>query len=779
MADLLLAWMKRKGVPVTREKYLALNYGDELPEPWMPEHEAELPEELQRTEGHDGLDLQEDKYDPSEPRDPKGSATGGRWTSAGASAGEGYSSSARLIDGVIHTNNVYDAQRALFENRRVELKQIRQVSTLIQRLGETAAEMLEQGDKAPVFNLCNVSVEGTNLFCAESKGIPRVKMPVIRAKKTKEFVAYLKGRGYSMEKGLERADHLRSTQDEIDGAKVAANMTRIDKEGFYKRIIVSRDGYILDGHHTWAGQLGVDARDGSLKNDKHVRITRVDISITKLLAEAETWTGGKGKKAAGQDAIDYDPEQPRDPAGTSTGGQWTSGGSGGERTTQGYAGAEAGAGAGGGGGGGARSADEAQRSAAKAAGGHTPLTGLPQKPLKVGGSYYVPGPLGKAREAADAYMKSAGLTYDRPKTYAKLDKERAARVAVEFEKMQHNPDDPAVKASYEALAKETLAQWQEIKKTGLKVEWIKPGQADPYAETPRLSAVDVIENNHWWGFPTDQGFGSDTPAAAAAIHNNPMLQPTDEVVDGRKLVVNDVFRIVHDYFGHFKEGNGFRAEGEENAWRSHSAMYSELARGAMTAETRGQNSWVNYGPFGEANRKASAGDTHYAPQKVGLMPKWASDEGRGDELPFALPGDDKLLLITHEPSHEQYDKWEIQIQERQNEIEKAEQIGSDEDDNLHRMKTALKEYRAASLETKDANKIGLSVVYGGPHDADETKLLAVTLVRFNPQEKIARVTLSGAIDANAHDKSLKMMVDRYGGRSRVSKVLLGAVILIP
>ena len=289
---------------------------------------AVFPWEDLRFKGDDSIN---DKYDPNEPRDPKGSETGGRWTSGGAGEhpGKGYSASAKLVGDVIHTSNVYDAQRALFENRKVELKQIKQVSTLIQRLGETAREMLEHGEKAPVFNLCNVSIKGTNLFCAESKGIPRVKMPVIRAKKTKEFVEHLKSRGYKTEKSTERADHLRSTQDEIDGAKVASNMTRIDKEGFYKRIIVSRDDYILDGHHTWAGQLGVDARDGSLKGDKHVRITRVDISITKLLAEAETWTGGKGKKAAGQDAIDYDPNEPRDPKGSPTGGQWTKGGGGG------------------------------------------------------------------------------------------------------------------------------------------------------------------------------------------------------------------------------------------------------------------------------------------------------------------------------------------------------------------------------------------------------------------------------------------------------------------
>jgi hypothetical protein len=245
------------------------------------------------------------KYDPNEPRDP-----GGKWTDGGSDGsddgdegkhpGEGYSTSARLIKGVIHTNNVYDAQRALFEKKKVELSQPKQVSTLIKRLGETAKEMEEHGEKAPLFNLCDVSVKGTNLFCAESKGIPRVEMPVIPAKQTKAFVAHLEDQGYVVEKGKEYAANLRATQDQIDGAKVAVSMKRLKKEGVYKRIIVSKDDYILDGHHTWAGQLGLDAKDNNLHDDKSVKIFRVDISITKLLAEAEKWTGGKGKKPAGQ-----------------------------------------------------------------------------------------------------------------------------------------------------------------------------------------------------------------------------------------------------------------------------------------------------------------------------------------------------------------------------------------------------------------------------------------------------------------------------------------------
>jgi len=52
----------------------------------------------------------------------------------------------------------------------------------------------------------------------------------------------------------------------------------------------------------------------------------------------------------------------------------------------------------------------------------------------------------------------------------------------------------------------------------------------------------------------------------------------------------------------------------------------------MTSETRGQNSWVNYGPNGEANRTASAEDTKFADQKVGLMPEWTWTEGIAGDM---------------------------------------------------------------------------------------------------------------------------------------------------
>lgn len=265
--------------------------------------------------------------------------------------------------------------------------------------------------------------------------------------------------------------------------------------------------------------------------------------------------------------------------------------------------------------------------ARQAARGVSKLVGLPDLPIGVGGEWYIAGPVGVAHDAARDYVEGTGQPYTPVRNYVPVDEARAKRIAAAFDEMKHSPNDPEVKAAYRAMIDETLAQYQVIKATGLKVEFITG--ADPYAESPRQAIVDVVQNNHLWVFPTDNGFGS----SGADVSGNPLLELTDEYIDGKRLRANDVFRIVHDYFGHIKDGNGFRAEGEENAWRSHAAMYSPLARRAMTTETRGQNSWVNFGPQGEKNRKATAAETVYADQKIGLLPEWVSEEGRTDAVP--------------------------------------------------------------------------------------------------------------------------------------------------
>lgn len=57
---------------------------------------------------------------------------------------------------------------------------------------------------------------------------------------------------------------------------------------------------------------------------------------------------------------------------------------------------------------------------------------------------------------------------------------------------------------------------------------------------------------------------------------------------------NEMFRAVHDAYGHGIHGNPFGAKGEEIAYHTHAQMYSPLARLAVAGETRGQNSNVNF-----------------------------------------------------------------------------------------------------------------------------------------------------------------------------------------
>lgn len=286
-------------------------------------------------------------------------------------------------------------------------------------------------------------------------------------------------------------------------------------------------------------------------------------------------------------------------------------------------------------GGGAGSLEQAQAAAARWANGAQPLEGLPTKPLVIGGEHFVPGPIGSVQEIAKKYMSGMDRPYTPPTKYHPVDPEHSAAIARAFEEMPHTPNDPATQASYKALIDETAAQYRAIKDSGIKIEPIPPGAKDPYAENPRLAAKDVAENNHLWFFPTEGGFGSGA-AADAATH--PMLAKTGEKIGNHELLANDMFRVVHDIFGHLKQGHGFRAAGEDNAWRTHQSMYSDLARPAMTTETRGQNSWVNYGPHGEKNRTAKGDETVYADQKVGLMPEWTMRDRGSPEPTIAYHG---------------------------------------------------------------------------------------------------------------------------------------------
>lgn len=258
------------------------------------------------------------KYSDDEPRDDQG-----KWTSGGGGPAGSSATPAKAVPPPpgpgkpVHTSDVNEAARLLGAGKPVELDSPRQVSSLLDAIQKQVQDAVSKGDAAPTYNLCDVSVPGTNLFCADNKGIPRVQMPQLSGPPqpgspadsmprdvrgnvdlTPAFVDHLKNDlGVSVTPGTEDAAMLKASQDELDGVKVA---------GIYNAMLagkldvsptlVSSDNYIVDGHHRWAAQVsGEESSGGSMP----IPVDRINMGIIPLLHEAVDWTTKMGIPPAG------------------------------------------------------------------------------------------------------------------------------------------------------------------------------------------------------------------------------------------------------------------------------------------------------------------------------------------------------------------------------------------------------------------------------------------------------------------------------------------------
>lgn len=231
------------------------------------------------------------------------------------------------------------------------------------------------------------------------------------------------------------------------------------------------------------------------------------------------------------------------------------------------------------------------------------------------------------RSLVDSYRTAKGLHGADYGRVSAIDTGRASRIADAYHEVKHEPDHPHVKAAYDALKSETLDQFRHLMGAGYKFT-PHTGGGEPYAGS-REALNDLRQNKHLHFFPTVPEHGGAF-GEGDAPHDHPLLEETGYHLGKHPLLYNDVFRIVHDVFGHGADGNQFGALGEENAWRKHAGMYSDLAVPALTSETRGQNSWVNYGKHirREDGTHPAKGDpdwTHpaerpFADQKAGLLP---------------------------------------------------------------------------------------------------------------------------------------------------------------
>lgn len=198
---------------------------------------------------------------------------------------------------------------------------------------------------------------------------------------------------------------------------------------------------------------------------------------------------------------------------------------------------------------------------------------------------------------AQAYNKAHGLPAHSvtPSTLAE-DVPHSQATAQFYDRAVHSPSDPAVKSAYGAFKQEVLDQYNHIKP---HVSIVHSGTEDPYPDANSMIR-DVAANKRLAYYPTQPGqLPADHPLAETAPNG---------------LLYNDMFRTVHDYFGHAMHGHSFDKLGEKRAWDEHSQMFTPSARQALTTETHGQNSWLHYGP------KSHIPEKPYAEQKAIVLP---------------------------------------------------------------------------------------------------------------------------------------------------------------
>jgi hypothetical protein len=214
-----------------------------------------------------------------------------------------------------------------------------------------------------------------------------------------------------------------------------------------------------------------------------------------------------------------------------------------------------------------------------------------------------------------------------------LDERFCRDVAAVFDRAPLLDYDTELAERYHIFKSENLRQFEALTGAGLRVRpWRRQGQ--PY-ETSRELRESVLGTGTLYVYMTMSGHG---PGDVTGFH--PLREPAGVRIDGTEFTHNDIFRAVHDAFGHVAAGVGFGPRGEFVATCGHLRMYSDEVLPVLFTEQIGQICWFFFGPHladgsGRLPRPGEPGHIPparrpYPPQKVFPFP--AGILGRFREL---------------------------------------------------------------------------------------------------------------------------------------------------
>ena len=239
-----------------------------------------------------------------------------QYTGAGAGGDDpsslpGVKAGAGTKDDPYVVTDMNSALKLLADDKVIHIDHEGKPGILLDKLKALGDKAKADGVKAQRINLCNVTTPNGSLFCAENKNIPRQRMPQLTGVPEKgtpadrmpkdakgevnlgpAFLEKLSSQGIASEHTTMPADQLHASQNFLDGVKVAWMMAAMEagtmKEG---AISVSRDGYVVDGHHRWAATVATQYHGAVAPT---MSVVKYDVDIMSALAKANVFTHGMG-----------------------------------------------------------------------------------------------------------------------------------------------------------------------------------------------------------------------------------------------------------------------------------------------------------------------------------------------------------------------------------------------------------------------------------------------------------------------------------------------------
>ena len=151
-------------------------------------------------------------------------------------------------------------------------------------------------------DLTELSIKGTLLYGDEGLGIARKDMPQIPGKERARFLSEIeKDQGITAEKEKIDPTTLKPIQKEISASRSGAIYEKFREDGKIpkdERILISSDGYVVDGHHTWGAAVAFAFDNPGTE----LPVYRLSVTAKEAMAVSLEWSKANGFEGQAIDA---------------------------------------------------------------------------------------------------------------------------------------------------------------------------------------------------------------------------------------------------------------------------------------------------------------------------------------------------------------------------------------------------------------------------------------------------------------------------------------------